>query len=138
MAGIRSNKKCKLEAENRQYAHLTDPKNKTPKSTLKSARERIRSLEDIIADLDKEVQEYDELIKDPTSVTLTKDDFLNLVQNGGKIVESGNFEQKDAIIRKLFLNITIDNKNKVSYLCKSEVEGLIVGDNFSFGGGSWA
>lgn len=137
LVAIRSNRKRELEAENRQYVHLVDPKNKTPKSTLKSAREHIKELEGIIYDLDKDVQELDSLIKDPTSITLTKEDFLNLIQNGGRIVESGSFAEKDAIIRKLFLNIEIDDKNKASYLLKPELEGLIDGNNFSYGGSDW-
>ena len=60
--------------------------------------------ETFIYDLDKDVQELDNLIKDSMSIThLTKEDFLNTKNN---------------------------NKNKASYFLKQNLEGLIDMNNF--------
>ena len=117
-----------LKIENKNFANMSDPALKTPPATMKACRERINELTAIINDIDEDIKAINEVLKDPASRRLTRDEFFNLVQTSGERVKKGTFAEKDAIVRKMFSNLRITDKNKLIYLCKPEFDGLFSGE----------
>lgn len=114
-----------LKIENANYANLVKPSAKTPKATLKEARKRINELDAIIDEINDDIKTINEQIKDPNSTKLTREEFLNLISTSGERLKKGTFAEKDAIVRKLFLNLYLTDKNSLTYLCKPEFDGLL-------------
>lgn len=114
-----------LTTENANYANLVKPSAKTPKATLKATRRRIDELDAIISEISDDIKAVNEQIKDPNTTKLTKDEFLNLISTSGERLKNGTFAEKDAIVRKLFLNLRLTDKNSLIYLCKPEFNGLL-------------
>lgn len=114
-----------LKTANANYSNLVKPSAKTPKATLKEARKRINELDAIIREINDDIKAVNEQIKDPNSTKLTKEEFLNLISTSGKRLKNGTFAEKDAIVRKLFLNLRLTDKNSLIYLCKPEFDGLL-------------
>lgn len=123
-----------LKTANANYANLVKPSAKTPKATLREARARINDLDAIIHEINDDVRTINEQIKDPNSIKLTKEEFLNLIATSGERLKSGTFAEKDAIVRKLFLNLRLTDKNSLIYLCKPEFDGLLEIEKVNYGG----
>ena len=60
----------------------------------------------------------------------SEEEFLNLVQTAAQQMRNGNFVAKDILVRKLFSNLILDEKDKLSVSVNPDLEGLIVDDIF--------
>lgn len=135
--GVKAQKMGRLKQEHKKYTNLASREN-VPESVFNAANKRIEDLEGIIDDIDGRIQEINSLLKNPELLKLSKDDFLNFLSTSGKKLKNASFEVKDKILKNLFLNITINEKNEIFYLLKPEFEGLISVkgfNNFGFGQG---
>lgn len=137
LGGILAQKRKELEQENLSYSKLVS-RDDAPESVFTSAKERIASLTEIIDELDARIKEINELVQDQERLKKSKLSFLNFLQTSGDRLERASFEQKDAILRNLILNIRVNEKNEFFYLLKPELKGLFKVDgftNFGFGQG---
>ena len=64
--------------------------------------------------IDDQLQKINEKIIDPTSLKLTREKFLNLLNSANLKMRAGNPVQKDILARKLFLNLEINQQKKNS------------------------
>ena len=135
LLGAKNQYEAELKAENKNFANMSDPALKTPKATLKACRERINELTTTIDDIESDIKAINGQLKDPASRRLTRDEFFNLVQTSGDRIKKGTFAEKDAIVRKIFLNLRITDKNELIYLCNPEFDGLFSAPNVVNGQG---
>lgn len=112
----------------------------TPKVTIENCTRAIEELQNQIIDIDEELKEIQSKTRSPEQIKATKEEFLNLIQNIGKQMRNASPVEKDIIARKLFLNLIVDEQNKLSVICKPDFEGLISfanSENVQFGGDMW-
>ncbi len=68
--------------------------------------------------LEGEIDELRERISNPEKEKLTLSQFLNLSKQAENKVKSGTEVQKDTICRIIFLNLTVDEEEVLSYQAK--------------------
>lgn len=123
-----------------KLASLISAKDKgqnVPQSTIDKTTQEVEEWQTRVDDYDDEIKEIESKLRDPAQIKLTKEEFLNLVQNVGKQMRNANSVEKDIIARKLFLNLVIDKENKLTLICKPELDGLLSFDKVHSGGDMW-
>lgn len=114
-----------------------DKGQKVPKSTINAVTQEVEDWQNRIIKYEEEVSAIEEKLKDPAQIKLTKEEFLNLIQNVGKQIRLANSVEKDIIVRSLFLNLVVDKENKLTLTCKPELDGLISFNKVQYGGDTW-
>ena len=102
----------------RNYAELSKKDANTPQSVLETLKNDLEELQTRIIDIEAEVGEVEAKIGDPDKLRLTKDEFLNLVNNVADKMRNGTALEKDQLCRILFLNLAIDNEKRLSCIWK--------------------
>lgn len=60
-----------------------------------------------------------------TTTDITWENFVNTTKNIGNILENGDYLQKDALVRNIFVNILVNNKKVVNYTLKEPFLALL-------------
>lgn len=117
-----------IEQQNKElldkYAAVSMDK-EAPKSVKTNLKKEIAECEKKLEEVTDAIKAIDEELKDPSNVKLTSEAFLNLMKTIEKQMKTGDVYKQDRLARILFSNITIDDKNKLTYLCKPEFDGLL-------------
>lgn len=137
LVGIKNQHKRDLDLANKDFTRLSDAKLKTPEATLEDCRNRIDIATTAMNSITDDIAKIDKTLNDPSSIKMTKDDFLNLISTSAEKLKNGNFAEKDAIARAWLLNLRIGDKNEVSYLYKTELQDLIKFSNVLNGVPDW-
>ncbi len=87
----------------------------TPEIIRLKLHKQIEELQNEVINIDEQIEKINEKIIDPTSLKLTQEKFLNLLNSANLKMRVGDPVEKDILARKLFLNLEIDNQKKVSY-----------------------
>lgn len=134
LVGLKNQHKRDLDLANADFTRLSDPKLKTPETTLEACRARIDVAETAMNDITDDIAKIDKTMNDPNSIKMTKEDFLNLLSTSAEKLKNGTFAEKDAIARIWLLNLRIGEQKEVSYLCKTELKDLVKFGNVLSGG----
>lgn len=140
LLGSKSEATKKRDDANDKLVALISAKDKgqnIPQSTIDKAADEIEKWHNRVLQYEDDIKKIEGKLKDPAQIKLTKEDFLNLVQNVGKQMRKANSVEKDIIARKLFLNLVVDKKNNLTVICKPEFDGLISFDKVPSGGVMW-
>lgn len=134
LVGLKNQHKRDLDLANADFTRLSDPKLKTPETTLDACRNRIDVATTAMNDIADEIAKLDRTLNDPSSIKMAKEDFLNLLSTSAEKLKNGTFAEKDAIARMWLLNLRIGEQKEVSYLCKTELQDLVKFGNVLNGG----
>ena len=63
--------------------------------------------------------------EDPSRIKLSKEEFLNLTRTLGDKMRAADVIQKDAICRKVFLNLVLDDEKRLTYRCDEPFDALL-------------
>ncbi len=115
--GLKSQKEKRVDELAAQYSDLDKS---TPKVIKTKLREQIEEIQNEVINIDDQLQKINEKIIDPTSLKLTQEKFLNLLNSANLKMRAEDPVQKDILTRKLFLNLEIirwDINNAPSFHC---------------------
>ena len=118
LMGQRNQLKAQQTEKSRSYAELSRRDANTPQNVLETLRSDIEDLQTQIIDIEAEIGEVEAKIGDPDKLQLTKDEFLNLVNNVADKMRNGTALEKDQLCRILFLNLAIGNEKTLSCIWK--------------------
>lgn len=116
LLGRKNQIKATQADKSRSFTELSKPENGTPRSVLDTLRSDIENIQREIVEIDERVGVINTKIGDPDKIVLTKDEFLNTVNNMADKMRSGTAVEKDQLCRILFLNLRLNNENALSYL----------------------
>ena len=103
---------------------------------FKISQSRIREIDKELESLNNELADKKDRLDSSKDIAITLDNFLNLSKKAGSKVKAGNAVQKDNILRKIFLNLSVNEENVVSYLCKEPFSTLLKDNGILNGRGS--
>lgn len=126
LVAVKNNAEKRQKQENELLKHLIASKENIPKSTIDESIAKVEEQQNIIVDVDAEIQEITSKLNRPEDILQSEEEFLNLVQTAAQQMRNGNFVTKDILARKLFSNLVLDEKNKLSVSVNPDLEGLIV------------
>lgn len=129
LVAVKSNAEKRQKEENECLKHLIMNKASVPQSTIDASVAKVEEQQDIIVDADAEIREITAKLNRPEDILQSEEEFLNLVQTAAQQMRNGNFVTKDILARKLFSNLILDEKNKLSVSVNPDLEGLILVDN---------
>lgn len=130
LVGTRNHITKKQSEASRQFAKLRDDTPETVRTTLTND---LQYLQTELINIEARIKEIDPQLKDQEKIKLSEKEFLNLINSLSDKMRAGIPVEKDILCRKLFLNITIDNKKALSYLWKEPFNSLIESKKISFG-----
>ena len=96
----------------------------------KTNNQRILDMEVQKKNLEKDIEDYKNRLTEPESDRLSLEQFLNLSKNAPKLVKSADVISKDAIIRLIFLNLTVDEGKVTDFRLKEPFATLLKGRTF--------
>lgn len=116
-----------LKAVKREISELSlaSIKHKEGDRMYTEIKGKVEELEQQEQELTKSISGLEEKLSDPEKDKLSLEQFLNLSKNAVRIVKSPIPEVKDQICRLIFLNLTIDDKNVLSYQLKPPFDALL-------------
>ena len=83
------------------------------------------NLQNEIIDLETDVNKITAKLTDASKIKLTKEEFLNLANSAYDKVLAGSPVEKDIILRKMCLNLTLDNKRTPTFIWREPFATLI-------------
>ncbi len=99
------------------------------KATNKLVVEKInKEIEELATNRDELEEQCEDLaakIKNPNRIKLSKDAFLNLANSLGDKMRNADAVQKDLIARKIFVNLVLDDKKRLTYRGKEPFDVLL-------------
>lgn len=104
---------------------------------IKQCNEHIDELEVEINVLENEVRELEEKIKNPADLKLDQQDFVNLMKSLGNKMRAADIIRKDKIARKVFVNLYLDEQNRLHYLLREPFNSVISIDENQCGSTDW-
>lgn len=110
--GLKSHKERSIDELASQYSALGKD---TPDVVKTKLRKQIEALQNEVINIDDQLRKINAQIIDPTSLKLTQEKFLNLLNSASSKMRAGDPIEKDILARKLFLNLEIDNQKRVSF-----------------------
>lgn len=122
----------KAELDKRSMALSNLDKGTTAYNTVTG---KISELEDEHQELEAAIAKLSSKLTDPTKLKLSKDEFLNLVKTAADKMKAGSAEQKDRIVRIIFLNLIIDGETVVNYICREPFASMLELSKISYGRG---
>lgn len=96
-------------------------------------QKKIAEVESRISEIDYRLQEISSELNNANQAKLTKDEFLNLMKTLPEQIENGSIVEKDILARLLFLNCTIDEQNKATFLWKEPYATILNGQSINSG-----
>ncbi|QQG47816.1 MAG: recombinase family protein [Candidatus Woesebacteria bacterium] len=96
----------------------------------KTNNQRILDLESQKKVLGKEIEVFRNRLTEPDSDRLSLEQFLNLSKNAPELVKSAEVVSKDAIIRLIFLNMTVDEEKVTDFRLKEPFATLLKDRSF--------
>ncbi|MDK2899304.1 MAG: site-specific recombinase [Patescibacteria group bacterium] len=82
-------------------------------------------LQNEIIDLETDINKITAKLTNSSKIKLTKDEFLNLANSAYNKVLAGSPVEKDIILRKMCLNLTLDNKRTPTFIWREPFATLI-------------
>lgn len=76
------------------------------------------------SDMEEKKESLKAKIKNPAKIKLTRSELLNLLKNLPDKMRAANVYQKDALCRKMMLNLVVDDKKGLSVIWKEPFETL--------------
>ncbi len=110
--GLKSHKERNIDELASQYSALGKD---TPDVVKTKLRKQIEALQNEVINIDDQLRKINAQIIDPTSLKLTQEKFLNLLNSASSKMRAGDPIEKDILARKLFLNLEIDNQKRVTF-----------------------
>lgn len=117
-----SHQKTELNQLNRV---LSDVKSTGVKVAIRQAEGDVARVGNEIGDLEVKIQELTDKINGATAIALSKDEFLNLLKTLPDKIENASIVEKDALIRIMLLNLTIDDQKRPHFLWKEPFATLL-------------
>ena len=130
LIAVKSSAEKKQKQENEYLKHLVVDKENLLQSTIDVCVAKVEEQQNIIVGTDAEIKEITAKLNRPEDILQSEEEFLNLVQTAAQQMRNGNFVAKDILARKLFSNLVLDEKDKLSVSVNPDLEGLIVDDIF--------
>lgn len=85
--------------------------------------------------LQEDIEKLQEQITDPDQDIMSFEEFLNIVNNTGKLLRAADVGLKDRIARLIYLNVRVDSEKVVNYLWKEPFASLVKAIELSSGRG---
>ena len=101
---------------------------------IKNVENQIAELDERRTKLEKDIAKLSAKIDTPALIKLTKDEFLNLAKTASDKIKAGTVIEKDQVIRKMLLNLSLDNKNTPSYIWREPFNSMVKLAKNSLGG----
>lgn len=137
----RKSLEARRAAKNRELKQLTrtlpDIKATGVEVAIKQTNDSIVEVGNEIGDLEVKIQELNDKINGATAIVLSKDEFLNLLKSLPDKIENGSIVEKDALIRIMLLNLTIDDRKRPHFLWKEPFATLLKEAKLKFGARDW-
>ena len=109
----------------------------TPESVLTMLANEQESLTQELVEKQAKVKKMEEDLIDPDSLKFDRADFLNTINSVADKMRSGTPAQKDLIVQNMFLNLTVDNQKRVSYLWQEPFNEVSKHSKISSGARDW-
>lgn len=87
--------------------------------------------------LEGEIKELKAKIDNPSSLKFDQQDFVNLMKSLGNKMRAADIIQKDKIARKVFVNLYLDEQNRLHYLLREPFNSVISIDENQCGSTNW-
>ena len=100
---------------------------------IHQADDNIAAVSNDIADLEIKIKELTDKIDGTREIALSKQEFLNLLKSLPDKIENASIAEKDAIIRIMLLNLTIDDQKRPHFLWKEPFKSLLESQEFLTG-----
>lgn len=121
-------KKNQINAEIRSlsstYTSIASDKS-TPKSVIDNMKQEIKAKEKEVKDIQDRIDEINNILNNTSLIKLNKKDFSNLLKTAKEQIRTGDLVQKDQIVKMLFSNLILDDKNKLTCILKKDFDGLL-------------
>ena len=101
------------------------------------ANKRINDLEIENQELEQECDELKAKIKNPDALRLEEKEFVNLMKTLGDKIRAADIIQKDELVRKVFVNLYLDNQKRLHYLLREPFDSVVSIKENQSGGGGW-
>ena len=101
------------------------------------ANKRINDLEIENQELEQECEELKAKIKNPDALRLEEKEFVNLMKTLGDKIRAADIIQKDELVRKVFVNLYLDNQKRLHYLLREPFDSVVSIKENQSGGGGW-
>ena len=101
----------------------------------KANEKRTKELAIEATELQEEINNQEEKIKNPSKFKLTKNEFLNLIKTASDKMKAGSAVEKDSLCRILFLNLHVDNEKVVNFIWSEPFASLVKAIELSSGRG---
>lgn len=116
---------------------LSDVSKSGIKIAIREAEADLESASDSVADLEIRIDEITQKIDGTSQIALSKDEFLNLLKMLPDKIENASIAEKDAFVRMMLLNLTIDNEKRPHFLWKEPFKTLLETQQFLTGARDW-
>lgn len=126
--GVKSNKQKQRDDLSRKLINLG--KNSPAYTTNE---QDLLDLQNDIIDIETQVNTITSKLTNASKIKLTKNEFLNLANSAYDKVLAGSPVEKDIILRKLCLNLSINDKRVPSFIWKEPFATLITARQFNSG-----
>ncbi len=100
-------------------------------STLKAGvahdtvERKLEELENEAVELEALITRLKDKLTDKSKMKLNKEQFLNLIETAPDKMKAGTVEQKDRIVRIIFLNLKVGDQKVDSYLCNEPFASML-------------
>lgn len=132
LVGLRTEKRSLEARRSRKKAELgqlmkvlSDVKGTGAEIAITQAENDVENISSEIGDLEVRIQELADKISGATTIALSKDEFLNLLKALPDKIENASIVEKDALIRIMLLNLTIDEQKRPHFTWKEPFATLL-------------
>ena len=81
------------------------------------------------------LQKVEARILDPDQLSMSQENFTNLILNGANKMRAGSSLEKDILARRIFTNLEIGTQKRLLHLCREPFIFLVNDDKFLNGWG---
>lgn len=121
----------------RQLRILSDAKELGEKMAIRQAELDLGTISTEASNLEEQIHELEDKINGAAAIALSQDEFLNLMKTLPDKIENASIAEKDAIIRIMLLNLTIDQQKRPHFLWKEPFKSLLEKQEFNSGARDW-
>ena len=132
LLGTKTNKERQRDDWSRK---LRDMDSSSP--AYKVIDQDITDIQNEIIDIEGEINDISDKLQNANIVKMNKADFLNLANTAHDKVLAGSPVEKDVILRKLVLNLYIDDKKAPTFIWREPFATLLDVPKTAFGGAGW-
>ena len=87
--------------------------------------------------LEGEIKELKAKIDNPSSLKFDQQDFVNLMKSLGDKMRVADIIRKDKIARKVFVNLYLDEKNRLQYFFREPFNSVVSINETHLGSTNW-